>query len=94
MYSGKTVAVTFLVDSSVMNAFVDRFGSAMVVVPLENDTAAGAELARVTTHVMDAPTLYGWVTQFGTKVRIESPAELARGFCEHLANTLTGYEND
>ena len=94
MYSGKTVAVTFLVDSSVMNAFVDRFGSAMVVVPLENDTAAGAELARVTTHVMDAPTLYGWVTQFGTKVRIESPAELARGFCEHLANTLTGHEND
>lgn len=91
MYSGKTVAATFLVDASVMNAFVDRFGSEMIVVPAEDDNA---DMARITAHVMDAPTLYGWLAQFGTKVRIESPAELARGFREHLERTLSAYEDE
>ncbi len=87
MYGGQTVTATLLADAQVMNALVDRFGDEMAVVPV-----AGGAKARVTVSVMDSPTFYGWVAQFGPRVKIEAPAGLADGFRSWLTDTLVAYK--
>lgn len=86
MYGGQTVTATLLADSQVINAFVDRFGDEMTAAP-----ANGGTKARITVSVMDSPTFYGWVAQFGPQVRIEAPASLAAGFRTWLTDTLAAY---
>lgn len=88
MYSGRTVMATFLIDPVVMDAFVDRFGKDMTV---EVEGKGDGIRARVTANVMDSPTLYGWIAQFGTHVKIEGPDELIGGFRSWLQSTLDSY---
>lgn len=85
MYSGKTTTATLVVHVSAMNAVVDRFGTDVAVYPRDDSTAT------VLAPVMDSPTFYGWVAQFGDKVRIEKPSELVEGFTRHLTSVLAAY---
>lgn len=86
MFSGEPVSVTLLVKTSAMGAVVDRFGAGVTASP------AGEGLARVSAVVLEAPTFYGWLAQFGDDVVIESPERLKESFVAHLKKTLEVYE--
>jgi len=85
MYSGDPVGVTLLVKASAMSSVVDRFGADVSAVP------AGEGVARVSAVVLEAPTFYGWLAQFGDDVVIESPERLRKSYAEHLEKVLAAY---
>ncbi|MDO4502760.1 MAG: WYL domain-containing transcriptional regulator [Coriobacteriia bacterium] len=86
MFNGESVSVTLLVKASAMSAVVDRFGKDVDCAP------AGEGLARVRVTVMETPTFYGWLVQFGDQVTIEAPDSAREGFVQFLGNVLSAYE--
>lgn len=55
-----------------MGAVVDRFGRDVQSVPMDDGAA------RVRATVMKSPVFFGWLAQFGDRVRILKPQRLAR----------------
>ena len=86
MFNGESVAVTLLVKESAMSSVIDRFGADVSAVP------AGEGFARVSATVMEAPTFYGWLAQFGTDVVIEKPESLKRSYLAYLSDIARAYE--
>lgn len=86
MYSGEPVAAALLVDEEVMGAVIDRFGKDVKSVP------TGEQRARVYATVMKSPVLFGWLAQFGSRVRIEKPTALAQEYRAYLENIVAAYE--
>lgn len=86
MYSGEPVSATFLVDEGAMGAVIDRFGRDVDSMPM------GDGHARVYAVVMKSPVLYGWLAQFGDRVRIEKPASLAQEYRDYLSAIVAAYE--
>lgn len=76
------VDVTLRCDLSVMNGFVDRFGTRAQVTPLDESTF----LAKVS--VCTSPTFYSWVFQWGGKVEILEPEPVAGEFQRMLAGQI------
>ena len=85
MYSGEPVAATLLVSGEAMGAIIDRFGKDVESLP------AGEGWARVYATVMKSPVLFGWLAQFGDRVRIEKPASLAAEYRDYLAGIVASY---
>ena len=85
MYSGEPVGVTLLVKTSIMSSMVDKFGADVHAQP------AGEGVARVSAVVLEAPTFYGWLAQFGDDVVIESPERLRKSYAAHLEKVLAAY---
>ena len=85
MYAGEPVSMTLLVDESVMGAVIDRFGKDVESLP------AGEGRARVYAVVMKSPVLFGWLAQFGDRLRIEKPASLAAEYRDYLAGIVASY---
>lgn len=86
MYSGEPVAATLLVDEEIMGAVIDRFGKDVESVP------TGEKQARVYATVMKSPVLFGWLAQFGGRVRIEKPTALAQEYRAYLEDIVAAYE--
>lgn len=85
MYSGEPVSATFLVDEEAMCSVIDRFGRDVHSVPV----AEG--MARVSAVVMKSPVFFGWLAQFGDRVRIEKPKRLACEYRDYLARIVGAY---
>ena len=86
MFSGETVLATLLVNADIMSSVVDRFGPDVNVTPADE-----AGKSHVNVHVMQAPTFYGWLAQFGTQIHIEKPASLAKGYAAYLKEIAETY---
>ena len=86
MYGGEPVSATLLVSGEAMGGVIDRFGEDVPV------TSAGEEHAHVHVAVVESPAFFGWVAQFGSRVRIEKPAALANAYRDYLKNILDAYE--
>lgn len=86
MYSGEPVAATLLVSGEAMGAVIDRFGKDVDSRPV------GEGRARVFATVMKSPVLFGWLAQFGDRVRIEKPASLVAEYRDYLARIVAAYE--
>ena len=87
MFSGEPVEVTLRVDASVMSAVVDRFGK-----DIESAASQDGSYAIVSAYVMKAPTFYGWLATFGTKIVIEQPESLRADYCAYLDEVRAAYE--
>ncbi len=86
MYQGDMTSVTLLVEESAMNGVIDRFGKdAKLGTPCEGR-------ARVHVRVMESPTLFGWLAQFGTAVKVEAPARLGNAYADYLRQIVAQYE--
>lgn len=85
MYSGEPVSATFLVDEESMCSVIDRFGKDVQSMPVEEGKA------RVSAVVMKSPVFFGWLAQFGTRVRIEKPKALAEEYRRYLAEIVEAY---
>lgn len=86
MFKGDPVTVTLLVGASAMNSVIDRFG------PSLNSAPAGEGCARVNVTVLEAPTFFGWLAQFGTNVVIEKPESLKDSYVRFLQEIVGAYD--
>lgn len=86
MYSGEPVAATFIVEEEAMSSVIDRFGEDV------QSSAAGPTSARIHAVVMKSPVFFGWLAQFGDRVRIEKPKALADEYRRYLAGIVEAYE--
>lgn len=85
MYRGEPVVATLLVSDEAMGAVIDRFGR-----DVESATTDEGR-ARVYVTVMKSPAFYGWLAQFGDRVRVEKPASLAEEYRDYLADIVAAY---
>lgn len=85
MFNGQPTHITLLAKASAMNAIVDRFGKDVAVTP------AGETTARVHVTVMESPTFYGWLVQFGDEIIIESPQSTREAYLSYLRGILGAY---
>lgn len=77
MYGGREERVTLHCDISLTGVIVDRFGKDVSIRPAQ-------EGFDVTVPVNVSPTFFGWVTNFGTKMKITQPAGVAAEYADHL----------
>ena len=86
MFQGEMTPMTLLVEESAMSGVIDRFGKDMRLgVPT-------GDRARIHVNVMESPTLFGWLVQFGTSVTVESPQHLAHSYAKYLREIAAAYE--
>ena len=76
MYNGRTVCVTLEFDRSVLGAVYDKFGEKLPVKVICDDWLT------TTVTVQVSPPFFGWVYQFGDKMRIAAPEGLEKRFKE------------
>lgn len=85
MYGGEPVSVTLLVAAETMGAVVDRFGKDVRCVRVDEGHAC------VYAMVMKSPVFFGWLAQFGNRVRIEKPKSLVEEYRHYLKGILQAY---
>ena len=72
MYGGEETEVTLEGDAAMAAILIDRFGSDLAMVPLENDRFE----AKVTVAV--SPQFFGWIMGLGPGIRITGPTPVVR----------------
>lgn len=85
MFNGEPKTVYLIVEESVMSSIIDRFGSDVESQPVDTSHA------RVYARVKVSNAFYGWLAQFGTKVRVEKPRSVAQGYADYLQQIVEGY---
>ena len=86
MFKGEPVRATLRVHADCMGAVIDKFGRSVETMPLSDGWA------RAYVHVMDSPTFFGWLAQFGDRMVIEAPEKLRTAYRDHLRGVLKEYE--
>ena len=86
MFGGDDEQVTLRCNKSIANAVVDRFGSDVIMIPIDDDHF------EVSTKVSVSPTFLGWVAMFGKNMMIKSPVSVVEKFKEHINETIKLYE--
>ena len=82
MFSGEETTVELECDTALMKYVIDRFGLDVETEELSEEKF----LAKVPVDL--SPTFYGWVFQFGGKIRIIGPDEAMLGF-QRLLDSFT-----
>ncbi len=83
MYGGELKAVELEFDKSLMGAVYDRFGEKTKMKAVEDDKV------RTTVQVQISPTFWGWLFQFGDKMKVLGPEEVKEEYKER-ATELPG----
>ncbi|NPD32740.1 WYL domain-containing protein [Eggerthellaceae bacterium zg-997] len=82
MYTGTAQSVTLQVKRSIMGAVIDRFGEDVLTTEVTPDQA------NIHVTVMESPVFFGWVAQFGDRIRILKPASLVEAYSEYLQRII------
>jgi predicted DNA-binding transcriptional regulator YafY len=82
MFEGDDVRVELSVDDALINAMIDRFGKDAVMHRLDEDHV------RVIANIKSAGTFFGWLAQFGDKMRIDAPEELRAEYVAFLKKVI------
>ena len=85
MYGGETVNATLSFDNSLVSVVFDHFGSDVHI----SDTGDGR--FTVTVDVSASPVFFGWMFQFGSRARIESPDTLITSMRELISENSDQY---
>ena len=78
MFSGELEEVVLQFDKSLVGPVFDKFGEDTPMKMVNENTC------EATVHVQIAPTFFGWVTQFGNKMKIVRPEQVQKQFATHL----------
>ena len=78
MYGGELEDVVLQFDRSLVDPVFDKFGEDTPMMKV-NDTTCAA-----TVHVQISPTFFGWLAQFGDKMRVISPAAVIKEYSNHI----------
>lgn len=82
MYSGECENITLEFNRSLVGAVFDRFGEGIKM----SDSGSGK--CTVTVSVQLSPTFWGWLFQFGEKMRILSPESAIDKYMNQLETVL------
>ncbi len=82
MYRGQSQAVWLEFDSSLIDAVYDRFGEDTEMAPSGEDKVTASVLA----HLDSA--FWGWLFQFGEKMKVIGPEEVSEEYQERIMNLL------
>ena len=86
MFAGEEETVTLCCDSSLTGVMIDRFGRD-VALRSRDETHI-----QVRVKVAVSRQFFGWVSGFGSAVRIESPGQIVQAYREYLREILNVYE--
>ena len=84
MYNGEPRMVELMVDPDLAGAIIDRFGKDVQMMRADDGRAY------VKVKVLVSATFFGWLTQFGTRVQVVGPSDVAaqyRSYLEEIAQT-------
>ncbi|MEC4176207.1 hypothetical protein VIN30_07075 [Adlercreutzia sp. R7] len=85
MFAGEPVATILHVKDCATSAVAGRLSAGDASVANANGTAS------VYATVMENPTSYGWLTQFGSDMAIEKSASLQESHLEYLRDIEAAY---
>ena len=85
MYAGEDTRAQLVLDKSLMNPLIDRFGKDVRVV------REGEDNARAFVPITNSGPFFGWLTQFGDKIRIDEPESLKREYLDFLKKIQKQY---
>lgn len=86
MYGGREETVRIQFDNSLINVVVDRFGERVICHPNSENTFY------INTEIQLAPTFWGWLFQFGNKVKVLSPQYVVDIGKKFLGEILDQYQ--
>ena len=78
MFAGEEKIITLRFDSDLLGSVYDKFGEDIDIKKISE-----GELS-VCTRLQVSPTFYGWVAQFGKKMRIHAPAAVREDYIKHI----------
>lgn len=85
MYGGHDEEVTLQCGNELIGVILDRFGTDVMVIPVDDDQF------RVRVLVAVSPQFFGWVTGIGSRLRITGPERVQEEYREYLQGILQGY---
>ena len=78
MFNGEPAVVGLQFARELIEPVFDKFGEGVRI------TAIGDNLCEVTVNVQISPTFFGWVAQFGNRMKIVSPNKVVKQYIEHV----------
>ena len=78
MYGGEIEDVVLQFDRSLVDPVFDKFGEDTPMMKV-NDTTCAA-----TVHVQISPTFFGWLAQFGNRMKVLAPDKVAEQYDAHI----------
>lgn len=90
MFGGELSAVTLEIDNDCIGAIYDKFGEDTRLV------RTGANALVTSVKIQVSPPFFGWIAQFGGKIKVLTPEEVRDEFIHHIEkarsrNTNTGH---
>ncbi len=85
MFGGEQESVVLQFDKLLIGPVFDKFGEDTPMMPVDDTTCAA------TVHVQVSPTFFGWLAQFGNKMKVLSPENVNYQYYQHIAD-ITGQE--
>ena len=82
MYGGELEDVVIQFDRVLVDPVFDKFGENTPMMKV-NDTTCAA-----TVHVQISPTFFGWLAQFGNRMRVLSPDNVVEKYNEHIRSIV------
>jgi predicted DNA-binding transcriptional regulator YafY len=86
MYHGEEETVTLRCDNTLAGVIIDRFGRDIIMAPSED----GYFTVMVKVAVSDL--FFGWVSNFGSKMKITAPSGVADAYKAHIESILAQYK--
>lgn len=84
MYSGEPEDVMLQFDKSLVGPVMDKFGEDTEILSVNETTCAAA------LHIQVALTFFGWLAQFGSKIKILSPERVKEQYAAHILEIQEG----
>ena len=88
MYEGKSELVTLQFEPELAGAMVDRFGEQIPFIKTKDGKGM------LSAEVGISPTFFGWIDQFGGRVKITAPAEVRQEYLAYLRSLLQANEEE
>lgn len=85
MYGGHDEEVTLQCANELIGVILDRFGSDVMVIPVNEEEFRVHVLAAV------SPQFFGWVTGIGSRLHIAGPMHVQKEYKEYLKEIMQGY---
>ena len=84
MFSGELEEVVLRFDESLVGPVFDKFGEDRMIMMVDEKTC------ETTVYVQISPTFFGWLAQFGGKMRLASPAKACKQYYDHIKTIIEG----
>ena len=85
MFGGQDEQVTLHCHNSLVNAVLDRFGTDVMLRPLDG------EYFQVVIAVSVSPHFYGWLTAIGNRIEVIGPDWVQKAYVQYLAKIMKNY---